>query len=134
MVVAFDYGLGPGQLHSGVESSNHVKIPAAGQNRPQVCQAKLFIHIGIGATGYVEVAPVFSKLQDIPVQSVVTGRNVQAFDVVGGAVSAEHGVGKLKKEFLPIMFSEKQLEQMTRVKRALDPDCLLNPGDMIDMC
>ncbi len=51
----------------------------------------------------------------------------------GGAVSAEHGIGKMKKEFLPIMFSSEQIRQMAEVKRALDPNLILNPGDMIDI-
>ncbi|HBF42243.1 MAG TPA: FAD-binding oxidoreductase [Desulfobacteraceae bacterium] len=51
----------------------------------------------------------------------------------GGTVSAEHGIGKIKKEFLSIMFSEKQLEQMKAVKLALDPGLMINPGNLLDM-
>jgi D-lactate dehydrogenase (cytochrome) len=48
----------------------------------------------------------------------------------GGSVSAEHGIGKIKQKFLHLMFSEDQLAQMKRVKDALDPDGLFNPGDI----
>jgi len=50
---------------------------------------------------------------------------------VGGTVSAEHGIGKLKKEYLSILFDRKALEQMRAVKKALDPNEILNPGNLI---
>lgn len=52
---------------------------------------------------------------------------------LNGTISAEHGVGKIKKEFLSIMFSDKGLEEMKAVKRALDPGFMINPGNMLDM-
>lgn len=52
---------------------------------------------------------------------------------LNGTISAEHGVGKIKKEFLSIMFPEASLEQMKAVKCALDPGLMINPGDMLDM-
>jgi len=52
---------------------------------------------------------------------------------LGGTISAEHGVGKIKKEFFSIMFSDTKLKEMKAVKNALDPDCMLNLGNMLDM-
>jgi len=52
---------------------------------------------------------------------------------LGGTISAEHGVGKIKKEFFSIMFSDTNLKEMKAVKNALDPGCMLNPGNMLDM-
>ena len=40
---------------------------------------------------------------------------------MGGAVSAEHGVGKLKRDFLTTMYGEEHVREMTRVKLAFDP-------------
>jgi D-lactate dehydrogenase (cytochrome) len=48
----------------------------------------------------------------------------------GGAVSAEHGVGKIKTKFFRLMFSEEQIDQMKQVKTAFDPGGILNPGDI----
>jgi D-lactate dehydrogenase (cytochrome) len=48
----------------------------------------------------------------------------------GGAVSAEHGVGKIKEKFFKLMYSEDQITQMKQVKQALDPDGILNQGDI----
>ena len=50
---------------------------------------------------------------------------------LGGSVAAEHGIGKLKRDFLKAMYGEKGIEEMQAVKRALDPQWLLNRGNMI---
>ena len=48
----------------------------------------------------------------------------------GGAVSAEHGIGKIKNKFLRIMFDDEQIAQMRAMKKALDPQGLLSPGNI----
>jgi len=48
----------------------------------------------------------------------------------GGAVSAEHGVGKLKAPFLTIMYGEKHIEEMRALKRAFDPKWMLGVGNL----
>jgi FAD/FMN-containing dehydrogenase len=47
---------------------------------------------------------------------------------LGGTISAEHGVGVAKARFLSLVRSEAELGAMRAIKRALDPDSLLNPG------
>jgi glycolate oxidase len=47
---------------------------------------------------------------------------------MGGALSGEHGIGLEKSAFMPWVFSADDLEVMGRVKNALDPRGLLNPG------
>ncbi|MDE3194817.1 MAG: FAD-binding oxidoreductase [Acidobacteriota bacterium] len=49
---------------------------------------------------------------------------------MGGTVSAEHGLGKRKKEFLPIMFTPEQIAAMKTVKARLDPQSLLGRGTL----
>jgi D-lactate dehydrogenase (cytochrome) len=49
---------------------------------------------------------------------------------LGGTVSAEHGIGKLKHEFLRLMYGEGGLREMAVVKLALDPKAVLNRGVM----
>ncbi len=49
-----------------------------------------------------------------------------------GSVSAEHGIGKMKKKFLPVMFSREDMAEMRALKLALDPAAMLNPGDILD--
>ncbi|MBH0238219.1 FAD-linked oxidase C-terminal domain-containing protein [Methylobrevis albus] len=47
---------------------------------------------------------------------------------VGGVLTGEHGVGIEKRDLMPVMFSEADLDHQMRVKCAFDADHLLNPG------
>ncbi|MCO5082832.1 MAG: FAD-binding protein [Rhizobiaceae bacterium] len=47
---------------------------------------------------------------------------------VGGVLTGEHGVGVEKRDLMPEMFNETDLDQQMRVKCAFDPNHLLNPG------
>jgi len=47
---------------------------------------------------------------------------------MGGTISGEHGVGIMKSEFLPMALEADAIEAMRRIKRALDPNNILNPG------
>ena len=49
---------------------------------------------------------------------------------VGGTVSAEHGIGKLKVEYLRELYGEKHLKEMAALKRAFDPAGILGRGNM----
>ena len=50
--------------------------------------------------------------------------------VVGGSLSGEHGIGMEKKDLMPLIFSQADVQQMLRIKEAFDPDGLCNPGKM----
>lgn len=50
---------------------------------------------------------------------------------LGGSVSAEHGIGKLKRTFLEVMYGRQGISEMQAVKKALDPKWILNRGDMV---
>ena len=47
---------------------------------------------------------------------------------VGGVLTGEHGVGVEKRDLMPTMFTESDMQQQQRLKCAFDPDHLLNPG------
>jgi len=47
---------------------------------------------------------------------------------VGGVLTGEHGVGVEKRDLMPVMFSEIDLNQQQRIKCAFDDKSLLNPG------
>ena len=50
---------------------------------------------------------------------------------MGGTLSAEHGIGKLKSEYLVEMYGPEGIREMVRVKKALDPYLVLNIGNLI---
>ncbi|WP_342363853.1 FAD-binding oxidoreductase [Terrarubrum flagellatum] len=54
-----------------------------------------------------------------------------AVRAAGGTISAEHGIGLMKKPYLGFTRSPSELETMARIKRALDPHAILNLGKVI---
>ncbi len=51
----------------------------------------------------------------------------------GGSITGEHGVGLDKSNYLPLIFSEDDMDAMLRVRGAFDPSGLCNPGKIIPM-
>jgi FAD/FMN-containing dehydrogenase len=51
----------------------------------------------------------------------------------GGSISAEHGIGLLKKDYLGYSRSKEELSLLRTIKRALDPGNVLNPGKILDI-
>lgn len=50
-----------------------------------------------------------------------------------GSISAEHGIGLIKKSFLGYSRTPGELALLRAIKRAIDPDCIFNPGKIFDM-
>jgi glycolate oxidase len=51
---------------------------------------------------------------------------------LGGTITGEHGIGVSKKSFLPKFAGNAQMRVMRELRRALDPQGILNPGKMFD--
>ncbi len=62
----------------------------------------------------------------------IYGRCVAQAIMLGGTVSAEHGIGKLKRKYLSAMMGERYLNEMAEIKRAFDPKGILGRGNMFD--
>ncbi|MDQ3179229.1 MAG: FAD-binding oxidoreductase, partial [Acidobacteriota bacterium] len=60
------------------------------------------------------------------------GRFIAQAVMLGGTVSAEHGIGKLKTHYLDTMFGERFLNEMAEIKRAFDPNGILGRGNIFD--
>jgi len=87
---------------------------------------------------------VFGHIGECPLHVNVLPRNPDEYavakkiymgfarDVVarGGTVSAEHGIGKLKHDFLRVMVGEQGFREMARVKKIFDPPLILNRGNV----
>ncbi len=62
----------------------------------------------------------------------VVGQTLRLVIAEGGTVAAEHGIGKLKRRWLPLQASALQTGVMRAVKRELDPAGILAPGNVLD--
>jgi D-lactate dehydrogenase (cytochrome) len=60
----------------------------------------------------------------------VYARFVERAVSLGGTVSAEHGVGKLKRDYLRALYGDEHLREMAALKRAFDPACVLGRGNI----
>jgi D-lactate dehydrogenase (cytochrome) len=60
----------------------------------------------------------------------IYGRCIAEAVMIGGCVSAEHGIGKLKRKYLNVMMGERYINEMIELKRAFDPKGILGRGNM----
>jgi glycolate oxidase len=61
----------------------------------------------------------------------LAGLIVKACVDAGGSITGEHGVGVDKKQYMPSMFSDSDLEAFQRLRCAFDPNGLANPGKVM---
>jgi glycolate oxidase len=61
----------------------------------------------------------------------LAGKIVRACVDAGGSITGEHGVGIDKRDYMPSMFNEADLEAFRRLRLAFDPDGLANPGKVM---
>ncbi len=47
---------------------------------------------------------------------------------LNGTISGEHGIGLVQKEFMPIVFTDIELNLMYQIKKIFDPKNIMNPG------
>ncbi len=73
----------------------------------------------------------FKTKPDAATKTAVDEIVYEAVGEVGGAVSAEHGIGQLKKAYLPLSRSDAAIDLMRRLKATLDPAGILNPGRVV---
>ncbi|NOT46329.1 MAG: FAD-binding oxidoreductase [Acidobacteria bacterium] len=58
------------------------------------------------------------------------GRFIAQALMLGGTISAEHGVGKLKSKYLNVMMGERYMNEMAELKKAFDPKGILGRGNL----
>lgn len=96
-------------------------------------EAVAFGHLGDGNVHYHVIAP---KGQDGLAWQRGPGKDIsrRVHDLVtqwGGSISAEHGIGQLKRDELVRLGDPVALSMLLAVKHALDPQGLLNPGKLV---
>ena len=71
-------------------------------------------------------------VQLVGADRALAGRILTAVAELGGSISAEHGIGRLKVEQLHLARSADQIEWMRQIRATVDPDGSLNPGVLLD--
>jgi FAD/FMN-containing dehydrogenase len=96
------------------------------------CQPVCFGHLGDGNLHFNVAPPTGIPNEEFLVNQQALNRvvhdNVVAF---GGSISAEHGIGALKRDELARYKSPVELQMMRAIKAALDPLGIMNPGKII---
>lgn len=118
----FDIGLLPQRAGAYVE-----RLWSLLQARFTSIRAVFFGHLGDGNLHVVTNVP--EGVTAHAVEETVYGL-VREF---GGTISAEHGIGTIKKPWLPLIRSPAEIALMRCLKRALDPNNILNPGKVVDL-
>jgi FAD/FMN-containing dehydrogenase len=92
----------------------------------------VFGHVGDGNLHYNLSKPDAAANEEFVVRTAQANRIVHDLVVaLGGSISAEHGLGQLKREEVLRYKSAVEMDLMRSVKRALDPHGLMNPGKVL---
>ena len=89
-------------------------------------------HIGDGNIHLNILKP--KNLSTLQFKSFCDGVSMSLGELISkyeGSISAEHGVGLLKKESLRFSRSEDEINLMKSIKKIIDPNAILNPGKLI---
>ncbi|MHA3902239.1 FAD-binding oxidoreductase [Castellaniella sp. WN] len=119
--VAFDIGIPLALLPDFIARAQQAlaaRWPAARQ--------LLFGHLGDGNL-HLSTGP-YTPDDLMAVESLV----YQEVERAGGSISAEHGIGRIKKPFLSHSRSAPERDLMAEIRRLLDPRARLNPGRIVD--
>ena len=136
--------LSEAQKHEGGSIKHDVSVPVAAvpdfiEEATAAVEAALpgarvraFGHLGDGNIHFNVSQPIGAD------KDAFLGRWHEVNDVVhaivaryGGSISAEHGIGRLKRDLLPEVKDPVALDVMRALKRTLDPKGLLNPGKVL---
>lgn len=86
---------------------------------------------GHAGNGHPHQDYVARDLGEVELVERVVWETLREILAMGGTVAAEHGIGKIKRQWLPLQFSPMQLRAMASLKHSLDPDGLLAPGNIV---
>ena len=120
--VSTDWAVPYRRLPEAIAEARRV-VDAAGLDQPVI-----YGHAGNGHPHENFIAHDGDQLRKI--EAVVEATLKHALSL-GGTVSAEHGIGKIKRKWLPLQASPLQIGVMRSVKRELDPLGILAPGNIL---
>jgi len=89
----------------------------------------IFGHIG---ENHVHVNILPKNMEELRLGEEIYEKFAKKAVDYGGSISAEHGIGKIKTDYLKIMYRQKDLDEMRLIKKSLDPLLILNYGNIIN--
>ncbi|MEZ5347004.1 MAG: FAD-binding oxidoreductase [Pyrinomonadaceae bacterium] len=89
----------------------------------------IFGHIG---DNHLHANMIPKNDEEMTVARNLYGRFIAQAVMMGGTVSAEHGIGKLKSKYLYVMYGERYLNEMAELKKAFDRKGILGRGNIFD--
>lgn len=130
---------------SGVQAQHDISVPvdtmprfmeeaaAAIERAFPGTHASGFGHLGDGNIHFHVRAPAGSSREWLDGGGAAATRMVHDLvTAAGGSISAEHGIGQMKREELARLLPPARLAAMRAIKAALDPHAILNPGKLLD--
>mgnify|MGYP006288097061 FL=1 len=103
---------------------------------------KILDHYNLNCVFYAHIGS--GELHLRPILNLKDPKDVEMFRTIGreiahlvkkynGSLSGEHGDGRLRGEFIPIILGEKNYQLLKEVKHAWDPGEIFNPGKIVDV-
>ncbi len=86
------------------------------------------------ATGELHLRPILDlkKKEDVALFHTIAFETAKLVKKYKGSLSGEHGDGRLRGEFIPIMLGDKNYELLKQIKKAWDPEGIFNKGKITD--
>jgi glycolate oxidase len=113
------------------------KIPAVLQHIADVAKKHDLVIGNIFHAGDGNLHPLilFDRRDEAQFERVqLASRDILQYCVdVGGSITGEHGVGIEKRDMMPLLFSEEDLDIMIGLRNSFNPDAVLNPDKMLPM-
>ena len=92
------------------------------------------VHYAHAGAGEIHLRPILDLKQSKDIDefyqiSEAVAKLVKSYD---GSLSGEHGDGRVRAAFIPLMVGESNYELFRRIKKSWDPDNIFNPGKIVD--
>lgn len=92
------------------------------------------VHYAHAGAGEIHLRPILDlknskDVKEFYLISEAVAKLVKSYD---GSLSGEHGDGRVRAEFIPLMVGQSNYDLFRRIKKSWDPDNIFNPGKIVD--
>ena len=92
------------------------------------------VHYAHAGAGEIHMRPILDlkKAEDVEEFYKISEASAKLVKKYQGSLSGEHGDGRVRAPFIPLMVGEKNYQLFRRIKYTWDPDNIFNPGKIVD--